>query len=342
MQHPRAPGKRSSMSDQTTAPPVARKPVAMLGGETSQFGVGLAMAIATTVIAALQPVVMRYGAVRIDPLLFSTVAMAAAAMAAALVAGWSGEFRRIFEPAYAPRLLALSLTGSLATSILLSYGLHAIDAVAAVILLESEPIFSLILGTIFLRERPSMRQLLATATILIGIGSVFGASRAFNPFTAAALVFVTPLFWQISHVISLGVMPPLRPLCVTSARYVYAALVLIVITPIVDHGVLGQLGDRNAILAAAFTGAFIYFAGSFTWYGAISRLSLTWTTAFVIPGVPLLSFIFAIIFLGERPDLREYIGITVAIIGVAGLVTGADPTRVSPMEAVEAAHRPVA
>jgi len=325
------------MFRQTTPDAPAAKPT----GVWSEFGVGLAMAVATTVIAALQPVVMRYGSLKADPLFFSTVSMVAAALSAALVAGWKGEFVRIFARPYAPRLFALSLTGSLATSLLLIYGLHQIDAVAAVILLESEPVYSLILATMFLRERPSVRQLLATATILAGIGSVFGAGRAFSPFTAAALVFVTPLFWQISHVISLGVMPPLRPLCVTSARYVYAALVLVVVALIIDRGAFGELGNRDVMLAAGFTGAFVYFAGSLTWYGAISRLSLTWTTAFVIPGVPLLSFAFAIIFLGERPNLREYIGISVAILGVAALVTGADASRVSPLETVEAVHHPV-
>ena len=342
MQHPRTRESSSSMFRQTTPQPSAEKPVGEQGQVESQFGVGLTMAVATTVIAALQPVVMRYGALKADPLLFSTVAMAAAALSGAIVAGWYGEFTRIFQRVYVPRLFALSLTGSLATSLLLIYGLHQIDAVAAVILLESEPVYSLVLAAIFLRERPSPRQLLATATILAGIGSVFGSGRAFSPFAAAVLIFATPFFWQISHVISLGVMPPLRPLCVTSARYVYAALVLVVVAPIIDRGAFAELGNRDVMLAAGFTGAFLYFAGSLTWYGAISRLSLTWTTAFVIPGVPLLSFAFAIIFLGERPNLREYIGISVAIVGVAALVTGADASRVSPMEAVEAAHRPVA
>jgi drug/metabolite transporter (DMT)-like permease len=330
------------MIRETATPPKAEKPAEAPAHIESQFGVGLTMAGLTTIIAALQPVVIRYGATEVDPLLFSTVAMVAAAISAMIVAGWYGELATIFRPVYAPRLFALSMTGSLATALLLIYGLHKIDAVAGVILLESEPAYSLILATIFLHERPSGRQLLATATILAGIGSVFGAGRAFTPLTAAALIFVTPLFWQISHTISLGVMPPLRPLCVTTARYVYAALVLVVVAPVIDFGAFRQLADRDVMLAAIFTGALLYFAGSLTWYGAISRLSLTWTTAFVIPGVPILSFVFAIIFLGERPNLREYIGISVAIIGVAALVTGADATRVSPMEAVEAAHQPLA
>ncbi|MGH7878495.1 MAG: hypothetical protein ACREQD_03260, partial [Candidatus Binataceae bacterium] len=67
-----------------------------------------------------------------------------------------------------------------------------------------------------------------------------------------------------------------------------------------------------------------------------------WTTAFVIPGVPILSIGFAIVFLGERPSLREIAGILVAIIGVAFLVAGTDASRVSLDEAAEAAHQPLA
>jgi drug/metabolite transporter (DMT)-like permease len=307
----------------------------------SQFGLGLTMAIATTVIAAFQPVAMRYGALHIDPLLFSATAVASAAVCATIVLGYAGELRWLVDRRYAPRLLVLSLTGTLATSLLLIYGLRRIDAVAGVILLESEPIYSLVLATIFLGERPSRRQMLATAGILAGIGSVFGG-RAFSPLYAAALVLFTPLFWQISHVISLRVMPPLRPLCVTGARYIFAAIVLIVLTVLIDHRSAAQLMNGEAMLAAILTGAFIYFGGSLTWYGAISRLSLTWTTAFVIPGVPILSFAFAVAFLGERPSVRELLGITIAIGGVAALVTGATAGRVSTFEAAEAAHQPIA
>jgi drug/metabolite transporter (DMT)-like permease len=92
---------------------------------------------------------------------------------------------------------------------------------------------------------------------------------------------------------------------------------------------------NGAILTAAcFTGSVVYFIGSLTWYGAISRLSLALTTAVVIPGVPILSMAFAVVFLGERPGYRELIGIIVAVIGVAMLVACSDASRVPPLEAV--------
>jgi len=293
-------------------------------------GVGLAMALVTTIVAALQPVVLRYGAVKTDPLIFATIAVGAAAVVAAGVLGYTGEIRVLMRREYAPRLFVVSMSGTLATALLLIYGLRRIDAVAGVLLLESEPIYSIVLATLFLRERASGRQILATATILGGIGSVFGAGRAFSPLYAAALVIVTPLFWQISHVLALRLMPPLRPLCVAGARYIYSALVLMVIVLVVHRGAVPDL-EPQVLLAGCFTGAVVYFVGSLTWYGAISRLSLAWTTALVIPGVPILSMVFAIVFLGERPGFREVAGVLIAIVGVALLVTGIDASRVSPM-----------
>ncbi|MGH7843242.1 MAG: DMT family transporter, partial [Candidatus Binataceae bacterium] len=165
------------------------------------------MAIATTIVAALQPVVLRYGALNADPLTFATIAVGTAAIVAAIVLACSGEIEVLWRQ-HAPRLFAVSITGTLATALLLIYGLRRIDAIAGVLLLESEPIYSLALATLFLRERPSRRQILATATILGGIGSVFGASHAFTPLYAAAMVLLTPLFWQISHVLAVRLMPP--------------------------------------------------------------------------------------------------------------------------------------
>jgi drug/metabolite transporter (DMT)-like permease len=246
------------------------------------------------------------------------------------------------DRAHLPRLFALSMAGTVATCLTLIYGLAKIDAVAGVILLESEPVYSLLLAKVFLGERPSGLQLIATMTILIGIGSVLGTERAFTPLYAAALVFVTPLFWQTSHVLSLHSMPPLTPRCITGARYIYAAIVLVAIALVVDCRALSALADPHVLGLVASTGLFIYFLGSLSWYGAISRLSLAWTTAFVIPGMPILSFLFAMLFLGERPSTREITGITIAIIGVATLVMGADASRKNHTEeTAEALHQPI-
>jgi drug/metabolite transporter (DMT)-like permease len=289
--------------------------------------VGLLFALSNITISALQPVITRYAALRIDPLLFCAASVLIAAACAALMLVHTGEIGFLLGPRYLPRLIAISTAGTVTTTLALVYGLKKIDAVAGVILLESEPVYSLIMATLFLKERPSSRQLLATAMILASIGYVFGAGRAFKPLHAALLILITPMFWQTAHVLSLKIMPPLTPRVITGARYAYAAIVLFAILLGLERSSLAALAVPGILITVVFTGALVYFMGSFTWYGAISRLSLAWTTALVIPAIPVVSLIFAIIFLGERPGAHELVGMACAVLGMLALVLGSDARR---------------
>src|SRR2546425_9537470 len=103
-----------------------------------EFRIGLVNAVATTIIAAVQPVITRYGAENIDPLLFCAGSMTVAAAILAAVMWWRGEIGALASRQWTPRLVALSMAGSVATSLTLIFGLRQIDAIAGVILLQSE------------------------------------------------------------------------------------------------------------------------------------------------------------------------------------------------------------
>ncbi len=322
-----------------SVPPVGSETATALRARA--FQVGVTLCIINTIIGAGQPVITRWGAVHLDPLLFCTSAVVFASICTIPVLYFSGELRMIVDPRYRARLFMMSMAGTVMTSLTLTYGLTRIDAIAGVLLLQTEPVYSLILSTIFVGERPSGRQMLATATILVGIGSVF-AGGSFSPLWAAALVFTTPLFWQTSHVLGLKLMPPLTPISVTGGRFFYAAIILTVMLLIFRRDSLVQLADPTSLGVIAVTGLFIYFLSALTWFGAINRLSLAWVTALVVPGIPILSILFAVMFLGEHATTREAIGILISVSGVLALVLGADPHRKQPAsEAVEAIHEPM-
>lgn len=320
----------------------ARVASAHLATRQRAFRIGVALAVSNTLIGASQPTLTRWGALHLDPLLFCTGAVVIAAACSVLSMGRRGELGSLVARRFAPRLFAMAMVGTVATSLTLTYGLQRIDAVAGTILLQTEPIYSLILATIVVGERPSWRQLAATATILVGIGSVFGAGGAFQPLWAAAMVFLTPVFWQSAHVLGLRIMPPLNALAITGGRMIYGAVAMVTLLLIARPHTLSQLGDSRAIAVIAVTGFFVYFMSALTWYGAINRLSLAWTTALVVPGIPLLSIAFALIFLGESANAREIIGVIIAISGVLALVLGSDAHRKHPdPEAAEAIHQPL-
>src|ERR1700687_972413 len=231
------------------------------------FQIGLTLCIINTIIGAAQPVITRWGAVNLDPLLFCTGAVVFATICTVPLLYFSGELRLVVDPRYRARLFVMSMTGTVMTSLTLTYGLTRLGAVAAVLLLQTEPVYSLVLSTIFVGERPSARQLLATVLVLVGIGSVFGAGDSFSPVWAVALVFVTPLFWQASHVVGLKMMAALTPISLTGGRFLYASIVLTAMLLIARRDSLAQLADPTAAGVVLVTGFFIYFLSALTWYG---------------------------------------------------------------------------
>jgi drug/metabolite transporter (DMT)-like permease len=306
------------------------------------------MAALCTVAAATQPALIRFGATRANPMLFAAGCAVVATLCVLPVVYARGELPMLVDRRYRMRLLTLSIIGTVVTTLTLIFGLRRIDAVAGTLLLQSEPVYSLLLATLFAGERPTSRQLIATAIIVVGIASAVGASSSsYSPAWAAILVAATPLLWQTSHVLSLPVMPPLSPLCMTAARYGYASIVLTLALAAVNPYAVVQLREPVVLVTIVATGVICYFLASLAWYAAITRLSLAWTTALVIPGIPLLSILCAIVFLGERATLRDVIGILVSICGVLLLVLGAEGARrtpASPVEATEAAeaiHQPM-
>ena len=323
-------------------PPVLNESASETARRARAFQVGLTLCIINTIIGAGQPVITRWGAVHLDPLLFCTGAVVVATLCTIPLLLFTGELKLIVDPLYRGRLFCVAMAGTVMTSLTLTYGLTRIGAVAGVLLMQTEPVYSLILSTIFIGERPSARQMLATATILVGIGSVFAGGGSLSPLWAAAIIFTTPLFWQASHVMGLKLMPPLTPTSMTGGRFLYASIVLTTMLLVFRRDSIVQLADPTTLGVILVTGFFIYFLSGLTWYGAINRLSLAWTTALVIPGIPILSILFAVIFLGERATTREVVGILISVSGVLALVLGADPHRKQPAsEAAEAIHEPL-
>jgi drug/metabolite transporter (DMT)-like permease len=301
------------------------------------LAVGIASAAISTVAGAMLPIVTRYGATHLDPLLFCSGSTIIAALCAFAWLGTGGDLAMLLDRRYRWPLAAISMMGSFLPSLAMVYGLRRVNAVSGVLLLQTEPVYSLVVATLVVGEAPSPRQLIATALILTGIFSAFWGAGGINLSGAALLIALTPLMWQLSHVITLRVMPPLTPISVTAARNAHAALALATLLVIRNPSALTELGQVRVIGTLLATGVIVYFLGTLTWYGAIRRLSLSWTTAMVVPGVPVLSIVFAALFLGERAGTRQFAAIGVAIAGILGLVLGTDPSRpgAAEIEAIE-------
>jgi len=287
----------------------------------------MGLALVSTLSAACLPVLTRYSAQRIEPLLFCACTNAVAALSMLPLARRQGSLALLATRPYRIRLVVFSLLGGVGTSLALIYGLRRVNAISGVLLLQVEPIYSLVLAGLLLGEIPTAIQAVATLVIVAAIGTVFGAAGALTFNRGALALLLVPLMWQCSHVVALKLMPPLSPAQMTAARYGYGALVFGLLLATTGRVGWRQLEEPSLIAPMVAIGVISYALGALTWYGAISRLSLSWTTALCVPGVPIFSVSFAILFLGERASGREIAGLVLAVIGVVVLILGGNAGR---------------
>src|SRR6202158_4822462 len=116
------------------------------------------MAALCTVTAGTQPALMPYGAVGLARMLFAAGWAVVGTLCVLPVVYMRGELGTLVDRRYRTRLMTISILGTVVTTLTLVFGLRRIDAVAGTLLLQSEPVYSLLLATLFAGERPPLRH----------------------------------------------------------------------------------------------------------------------------------------------------------------------------------------
>ena len=88
------------------------------------LAVGIALAAVSTAAGALLPIVTRYGALHIDPLLYSAGSAIVAAVCSVPFLGAGDGLGVLVNRRYRSRLAAISLAGTFVPSLFMVYGLR--------------------------------------------------------------------------------------------------------------------------------------------------------------------------------------------------------------------------
>jgi drug/metabolite transporter (DMT)-like permease len=220
-------------------------------------------------------------------------------------------------------------------------GTRRTSAIEAVLCLQTEPIYSLIVAWLFLGHRLTVRRVGAALVLATGIVLAVGVGGLSDPL-GVTLLLLTPLSWQICHLLTLKGMPNVEPVLLTGARYVYGgALVALVAWAI---GGPDWIPAANLVVEQlpllALQGIGLSYLGTMLWYLAIARLDLARATAIVVPSIPLLSLVASFFVVGEVPTLRQAVGMLLTAGGVLAFVTA--PHAVEERERVPAQTAPLA
>jgi drug/metabolite transporter (DMT)-like permease len=268
---------------------------------------GLWFALAEVMAVGLVPAFSKYAVSRVDPLLYSALAVCVAAVVSIGLAAWRGELGQVVDRRFVGWLIPVCLLGTTATTLLLFIGSRLTDGVSSALLLQSEPVYSLALTWLVWRRPASTRQLAGTALILSGIMLVlYDGSLRIG--LGGALILLAPLGWQISHVLALRVMPPMSPYALTAARYLYGGAGLVLTQALFGH-VSVRTVDAAALAMAVFHGVVLFFFGTLLWYETIRRLDLARATAIVTPSEPIVSLVLVWLLLRTLPNAYQVAGL---------------------------------
>ncbi|MFF1828287.1 EamA family transporter [Paenarthrobacter sp. NPDC058040] len=194
----------------------------------------------------------------------------------------------------------------------------------ASLVLQAQVLFTILLASRFLGERPTRRQMVGVILGVAGLGVVALGRSAVAPVLPLMIVLAAALSWAVGNVVArhskaksgLG-------LVVWSGAVVplpLAALSLAVDGPEAVFGTLVDLQPAT-VLSAVYTAVFASLVG----YGIWNRLLTLYPGSDVVPFtllVPVVGMTAAWLVLNEVPTTAEILGGLVLLLGVATAVLG--------------------
>jgi len=272
---------------------------------------GLILIFICMIVSGLFPVVGKYAMVKLHPLFFSSASALVCAGFIFLFLLARGEVQALFGKDF-KLLFLIGLFGTGLSSLFFFYGTRLTSGINSALLLQIEPIYSLLLGYFMLKERISIRQVLLTLMVISGVTLViYNGTFAFN--RGDFLILATPLFWQLCHAFAKKALVRQSFYVVAASRTLFGGLFLLAANLLAGRNDLSIL-DLNLFLLILFQGIVVYAVGFLTWYSAIRWVNLSKGTAIAAP-YPILSVVLAWFFLGEVPTMYHLAGLVLILSG---------------------------
>ncbi len=219
-----------------------------------------------------------------------------------------GLLGRIFLIALISAALQYSLTFN---------GLRGVDASTAVLVLQLEVPFLVLLGAVLLKEAPGPRKWIGMAVAFLGVGLIAGEPELGGAWISLALLAGGAFAWAVGQVmvrrmVNLGGLPMIAWVAV------FAAPQLFVTSLVVEGDPLPYIRSANWVVwgTVAYLGLIMTALGYGLWYTLVRRHPVSRVAPFLLL-LPVFSVIGGVTLLGESLTLQVSLGGLVVIAGLA-------------------------
>ena len=279
------------------------------------------MNIKDTFVASLVPIFLGFGFVIAKPAFESfppILLMGLRFMFAASILIWWfpipwGYLKKIFIVSFIANTLQYSITYS---------GLDLIDASAAVLIVQTEVPFGVILAYFMLKEKPTIRALIGIGIAFIGVYILTGSPNLDGKIIGIGLTILGSATWALGQVLVKPLSKELNPLALVAWLALFSGPILIFLSVILDGNTINYLSNAkfNHWIIAIYIGFIMQPITYGCFYYVLKNNPLYKVLPIVTMGIPPTGLLAAIFLLGEKPTQELYTGGALIIVGVILIV----------------------
>ena len=225
-----------------------------------------------------------------------------------------GLFLDLFKVSFIGNTLQYGLTYN---------GLNIIDASSAVLLVQLEVPFGILIAFFLLKEIPSIKNIIGLVIAFFGVFILTGAPNLEGKYFGVLLTLSGAFTWSLGAVMAKPLSKKIGAFALMTWLCVFSGPLLILISTVVNGNPIQYILSANfySWLTVIYLGFFMQPIAYGAWYYVLSKYPVNKVMP-VLLLLPMTGFITAIFLLGEEPPKQVFLGGVIIVFGVGMILFG--------------------
>ena len=220
-------------------------------------------------------------------------------------------------------LFKVSFIGSTLQYGLTYNGLNIIDASSAVLLVQLEVPFGILIAFFLLKEIPKIKNIVGLLIAFFGVFILTGAPNLEGKYFGVFLTLSGAFTWSLGAVMAKPLSKKIGAFALMTWLCVFSGPLLILISTVVNGNPIQYILSANfySWLTVIYLGFFMQPIAYGAWYYVLSKYPVNKVMP-VLLLLPMTGFITAIFLLGEEPPKQVFLGGVIIVFGVGMILFG--------------------
>jgi drug/metabolite transporter (DMT)-like permease len=269
-----------------------------------------------TLTWAAFPVLISYGAKIMPPILFASLGYFVSSVVIFLYLIFRGQLSLLKNKKAFFNILMIVIFIVILPSIFLFKGTRLSSGINTSLLMQMEIVFTFLIYSLIGFEKITFVRIIGA--ILAIIGSVFVMyNGSFSVNYGELLIILAVFFYPIGNIFAKKALGMVSPIVILFYRGWLGGLALLIISFLIeDYGNNIFEVLKNGMFVILISGTLVHFISKLFWYGALKRIDVNKAVLLGSGSTPAVSMLYAYMFLGEVPNINQWIGFLLILCGI--------------------------